>query len=548
MKIGEAIQALERSDGESTRILSSVQKGIGKPAELFSSYAQTFDQHNVLVKAQRTLGITGFRPGKAKDLILARVINGLKTQNFQVLQVFWMIYRHCVIAFLHEEQANLNKLLLETDLDNDPDSTDYLLKSIKNAAPIYDVSDTEIEDFYEFYWFERTENLSHILSESDVTMDVVEALIKKSEIGQKKQLDSLSHKLIRDEPSTETIMKIDRVKSELSSTKESIRELRADFDLESAKFEKNFVELIERRITDLEATLASSDDQEKQKQLENTVAKNQESIDRLNNRIKVLTDERKRKESKKQHPFASNPDGLIERLKYLPEARGMSTNQNALLRKILDDTNSFYVDSNIIFSIICGDLIKEGRVKEVVLTPSVLDFNNDEYEEFCSYDVLYLRNLSSTYLDGTVLPLLIKSNSEVETTFPKVFLEKDPALSPSFEARILHHSVYLSFELISQITSMALAKKQVTSTENNQILSSMYSDAAKMLSNHGIALDRLVYDSAIKIGFITSNYCSVDEAYDFSFRAIIIPCVTNVYGINKAQVVIELFNDLFPTS
>jgi len=120
LKIGEAIKAFDRSSEEEDRILKSVIHGVGKAAEVYSVYSPGCDDDLIWKKAQKILNITGFRPGKARGIILSRVDKGIKSNNPKSTLIFWMIYFNCVVTYLRKEHPNLNQLLLERDLESDP--------------------------------------------------------------------------------------------------------------------------------------------------------------------------------------------------------------------------------------------------------------------------------------------------------------------------------------------------------------------------------------------------------------------------------------------
>lgn len=542
MKIGEAIQAVRRSELETKRILSSVIEGIGKPAEIYSRYSPSHENDRVWAIAQKKMKITGFRPGKAKAVILPRVQKGIMEGNSRAIEVFWMIYFNCVVAFLRKEHANLNQLLLDRDLESDPDSTEQLLTAIKNVSVLYDVSDSQIEDLYEAYWFERIEGFKGITSQGDIDLDIVKELINKSEIKQKETLALLQKELKKAGPTSNTTLEIDNLKNEISMTANKLEVLKEGFDLEAAKIERSFAELIEGRISELERKQISNNDQVKKEQIENRVALNQENIDRLNKKIQTLTIEKERKKSSKNRSVVSNAADLTKRLNKLSEVNSFSVEHSLLLRDLLNAQGAFYIESDDVFSTICYELINENRVKEIVLSPSKYEFSEEEYEDFLSYDAIYLKNISSAFIEGTVLPVLIKSNSVINKDFPKVFVEFDSELNSVLESQIRKNSMDLTLDVLDQINELEVMKAPGSDHERRNQISSYYIDVHKVLLNYNMYLDRQIYERMIKVGQVVSEYSTDEITFNFSLMVVLIPYVHSNYGELKAQVVVELLN------
>ena len=181
MKIGDAIQTIERSEFERNRILNSISSGIGKPFEIFNTYSIRIRDQSLWASAHKRLQIKGFRPGKANDLVLSRVTRGIHDNDRKIEPIFWSLYIPSVVSYFNIEHSNLNKLLLEKDLEGDSNSTDSIVKEIMKYIASYDVVTDQIEELYELWWFERIDNLYKLFANQEVNITVVKEIISKSE-------------------------------------------------------------------------------------------------------------------------------------------------------------------------------------------------------------------------------------------------------------------------------------------------------------------------------------------------------------------------------
>ena len=239
MKIGTALQTLERSEKEGHRILNAVIEKEGKPFEIYSSFSVRCDNAKLWSKAQKVLNITGFRPGKAKSIILPRIYQQIKIGNTHAISIFWMLYKQCIVDYLNKESPNLNQLLLQREYEGDPESSKSLLKAIKDSSELYEVSNSQIEDLYEGFWFERVEDLANILSSTRINLSLVKELIHRSERSYSLNIESLRKEITDLKSRYELTANVEELTRKISSINSRVDILQKDFDLEAAKFEKH---------------------------------------------------------------------------------------------------------------------------------------------------------------------------------------------------------------------------------------------------------------------------------------------------------------------
>lgn len=545
MKIGEAIQAFNRSTEEEERILRSVINEMGKPAEIYSVYSPTCENESIWVKAQKILKVTGFRPGKAKALILSRVKTGIKNKNTKLISIFWMLYFNCVVTYLRKEHPNLNQLLLERDLESDPDSTVKIISAIKNVAILYEVTDSQIEDIYECYWFDRVDDFRSLLKQSKFDVGLVKELILASEKKQLKAVSNLEKKLKSVGISTKLQEEISSLRKSVSDVTSKIDHLKEDFELESTKIEKSFVEIVDVRISNLEKKQINSLDSEKKKKIEAKISENQESINRLNNKIEKLTAEKEKKKLVRKISFVNDPTAFSLDVRHLLNEDKFTVEHAHIIKDIIVSNGAFYLNSEDFFFSTCSKLINEGRVKEIVLTPSRLEFTDDELGLLLDYEAIYLKNISSGFIEGAVLPLVIKSNSIVDNNFPKVFLEYDQNINPSIEALIRKSTLDLSIEAISKLAAIDI-ENGISGDQRPEIsdITRYYSEVHKVLNNTGIYLEREVYERLISLGQLLTKYIHEDSALPLALRIVAIPYIESRFGKTKSQVTLELINGI----
>ncbi len=545
MKIGQAITDLDKPEEEQARIMKSVVSGVGRPSDIYSQYSPLIEEHSFWRFAQRALRITGFRPGKAKKQVLISIQNGIKNNNIQATNVFWETYLNSVITYLRKEHPNLDKLLLEQEFEADPDSSNDLIQSVKLAAPIYDVTNTQIEEFYEIYWFTRLKNLDDILKSKSVSFEVVEALISKSERTQLKRISELKAGLNKLELNKNPSLK--RIRGELVKLERKIDHIKEDLSLDVTKLEKQFLETIEYRVAELEKQNARDIESEDKRSLENIVTQNQENIDRLNKKLIQLSQEKKKRKHKNRSNFIANAREFICNIQGIYGLKDLNEKHVAVLNELLRFQGAYYVESDSIMSSFCQEQLKEKQVNELVLTPSKVEFTAHELQDFSNYDVLYLKNVSACFIEGVVIPLLLKSNSVVKNDFPKVFVETDSKLNSNIELEIRTHAIDLSYTYLKELGTVSCESELNQNSNHCDSLESKVDieELIKLFETAGVYLEYSVLNRLKHYTDILSKYTEQSELLSIALKMVAIPYIESRYGKNKVLVILELVNGLY---
>jgi len=270
------------------------------------------------------------------------------------------------------------------------------------------------------------------------------------------------------------------------------------------------------------------------------------NIDNLNKKIETLTAEKEKKRLVRKKLFVNDISSFSKNVKHIINNDKFNVFHSEVLKDTIILNGAFYIDSEKMFSSICSHLIREGRVKEIVITPSKLEFTNEEFEQFLDYEAIYLKNISAGFIEGTVIPLIIKSNSIVDANFPKVFVEYDGDINSSMEALIRKSSLDLSIETIIALTAIDSDKEGSRNEQSENFeISSYYSDVQKILNNTGVYLDREVYERLVNLGHIFVKHMNENSALPLALKIVVIPYVDSVYGKTKSQVALELINGTF---
>ncbi len=551
MKIGQAIQELNRSESEAFRIINSIVDRIGKPSEVFNKYSKLNNNKSFWKDAYKRLKITGFRPGKSKNIILTKILQGIKNNNKTCIRLFWRLYANCVVDFIINEHSNFNQLLLDKEMEGDAESTDDVVKAIMKFIALYEVGTEQIEELYEVWWFERTSNLYDILSDQELSLEIVREIVLKSERKLSREIESLDKNISKLGSTIKDSTHIEQYVKEVNNLKEYYESLKEDFDIESAQIEKRFVEIIDGKIAVIEHKIEKEDpaggSNKDDHALEDKISINEKNISRINNKIEALTKEKKHKEKarKKDRKIFNNNIPIKENLYKVFDDYNFGDNNSKLLLSILNSFNCFYVESDILFRAVAQDLISSGKIKEIIANPTMIDLsqiNNKGLEEF---DIIYIKNINSCFIEGSVIPILQRANSLVDKDFPKVFLLQDDELNPSITAKIKSHTLDLSYEWISEIKNLNITEPiKDVNLSNIEEVTSHHREMLRILENSGVKINQQIFERFVRLFHLFSFSSDERQSMMLSAQGVVFPYIRSSYGDSKAQVVIEILNGI----
>ena len=233
-KLGEFLASMSISQDEKGRLADRFTQKDSLPYTILSSKIHTINDQNFWSNVHKTLKLTGFRIGRAKDHALILALNTKDPLNdSKESRVLWRLYRRCAVTYIVDDLKNLNRLLLDEYIENiSEEETEKLFKIMVSLKDAYDVPIDEFEEFYEIWPFTRIDNLDKILDSCEISITTVTRMIEK-------QLDKFKSE-INDFSSKEDL------ENQISS-------LKGDFERELSRVNKNN----SNRIEDIKMKISS---------------------------------------------------------------------------------------------------------------------------------------------------------------------------------------------------------------------------------------------------------------------------------------------------
>ncbi len=551
MKIGDAIQTIRRSEGERERIKNSIINGIGKPFEIFNTYSVSIRDQPVWLNAHKRLKVKGFRPGKANNLIVSRVTQGIHDNDKKVEPVFWSLYISSVVDYLNKEHSNLNRLLLEKEIEGDSNSTDNIVKEIMKYIALYEVETDEIEELYELWWFERTEKLYELFSHQVLSVSVVKEIVSKSEKQRLKELENLNKKVDKLELALDKQDSKHGLEKDLKKMGLRLDDLRSDFELESARFEKKYLESLDGKIAEIEGKIDKEKDADSgdiNPELKTKISENEKNINSLNYKIEKLIAVKKEKEKSinRDGKLFKSSKTLRENVSKLFENHNFDEVHAELLRLILNTFNCFYVESDIFFRAIVQEVLQASGVREIIATPSLIDISPELFLEVEENDLIYVKNINSCFIDGFAIPLLLKSSSLIDKNFPKVFILHDSEVNSAALSKIKRHTLEISSEWLLSLRDIEILSPigNIDLSEIEEI-SESHKEFQRIFSNIGIEIDRQVFENFVRLSQVLKPFVGEEQSIYHSAGVAVFQYVRCCYGETKSQVAIDLIKGEF---
>lgn len=240
--LGDAVTDIEFSESEEARLSASFKERSGVPYKILSTKYADISKPEFWAQCMHMLAITGFRPNKAKEIVLRRVIDGTFQRGTKAHQALWRLYRTCVGLYMNTELVNLNKLLeRERIVGEKAHIASEVFREIAKKAALYDVTDEQIREFYELWGFERFEGLNQIIGERPLDLETVKHLIKA-------QIQAFSEKISSDQnPAFEQLYnKLEALEQKLEKT-----------SIDLAEFRTNLDSVVDEKITNSAASIKS---------------------------------------------------------------------------------------------------------------------------------------------------------------------------------------------------------------------------------------------------------------------------------------------------
>jgi hypothetical protein len=257
-KLGPALVHSPLSPASTERIRQRLADPESLNRAVFDTYGPRTEPCKIYMKRER---VQGFKIGSEefRKRAWARLDNYLGQPTNPRYDLTWDIYRFACVGYVNEKLTSLSRLTAEMDAPAEMTS-ENILAEICLAAFEYDVSATDVEQFYELWWLERVGNLKRFMdlcSKPDKHMEhakLIRGLTERAErmelrvAAAEGTLDDISDKInsFLDNADKEAIQIKQQVAAEIDQTKSMINArsdaLSVHFDAKHQEIETELIE------------------------------------------------------------------------------------------------------------------------------------------------------------------------------------------------------------------------------------------------------------------------------------------------------------------
>jgi hypothetical protein len=557
MKIGEAVVLIQRSKAERIRVLDSIKSKDGRPWEVFNTYAEKVSDKEYWKRTHKFLKITGFRPGRANAFVISKILNGVSSGDDKCENAFWRLYRCCVVDCMNEEHSELNSILLERDMEGNANSTEDIFKIITKYISLYSVDSSELRDLYQIWWFDRIEGLDSIVENIDINMDVIKELVSSSEKNLTKKIEKIAievqelSRLLNDNS--------EKNKQNKAKTSEEIKILKELIEEEKIKFENRISNILSGKISDIEDKI--KDTAPVETVVENVIdVKLKEVIENNRTSIKKITEELseiKIENDEKKHSYPGGTGAkdhcivdvakMSQRLREYYKMPDECNAASAVLSSLVNSFGAFYVESESLVNVLFKDFVSAGLCKEVVVDPSYVSVEFLKEIDLSGIDLLIFKNISSGFIEGYLIPTLLRGNTSIDKSFPKIVVIMDGEVSESLNSEILKHSLLFTSEFLQTIMCAKFidsTQSDLASIANEVIIDGDYEELLKILENSGVRIPIEVSERYVKFSEMLKKYIPEGDVIPVSTPTIVYSYMKYKYGTVKSETVTEVLKGI----
>jgi len=257
MKLGSAINSIEFSDTEQDRIGRALLKADTLQFNILHSRFRKINDNEFWRRAQKHLGITGFRIGTpaAQNMVLDRALNNLRRGHGPGYTDIWPLYRRCAVDYIINDLGNLNNLLLTEELvEGNGTLTEQIFRSIQSKSFFYGSSAEELRQLYDLWGFERVETFEKVLMDVGISGDLVRRLI----VGEVEKLKKETRERLDLLKAEATVARADS-KQQVAGLEEQLKGLREKLDTSLNKMRLEIADLPVPQISGLNITPTALD-------------------------------------------------------------------------------------------------------------------------------------------------------------------------------------------------------------------------------------------------------------------------------------------------
>lgn len=560
MRLGQYISDLERSSFEHKRIVDSIFTKSGRPYEIFSRYAEKIEDIEYWTKAHSALKIKGgFRPGKARHMVLEKMLHGLSINDRRTENCFWNFYRHCVVDCMEVEHNSLNQLLASCEISGHLHTTESIFTSIISNLSLYQVSDNDLLDLYEIFWFPRFDGIKELISQKPFDIDVVKKIVSQAEKKIEIKIENILKEYEEDKKllavsNKDITNKIANIHLELKGILEKIETRFNDFDRKSIKVET----IVEKEKSKIQSPLELEKVHEITRVIETRLKEKIKKIEKDLIAVSKIREAEKENEdivalsmknsrvisvATEKHIISAGLLGKI--FPDLVVKHGLEK----IVEKMLDEHDCYYVDNLNVAMALWGNKFCTENLHIISASTSLVykeDFEREVYKNNTNVkdQILVIQNFDLGFIDGYLVPLLSNQLSPLRNAISKIILIPSNNIDSRNTAKILPYAIGInaqSFDVLNRSSFHISAEGFANSlpTEDGLIItiSKDCSDLRKVLTNTGVVLPEVLFNLFCK------TYNSINEFYDaedrliISYELICLPFIKCLYGESKSEVV-----------
>ena len=245
ISLGAAVQGITFSDSEWERIASSAKSG-GLPGKILKKHALQSKVFQIVSRKMQIAGQSVGRPehtAKAIDLVITHLSDGKESTK---RKAYCDIYLDSVVYYVQNTLPKLNNLLQQAKIPEKKYSTKELFEILATKVSEFDVSADEVRELYEFWGFERDENIEELLKKC--AADNIDGRQNKRLNALDEQISEIRQQIVSQRDASSAL------NLGIEGDQKKSSQLRADLD-NQIRISQEAVTRIDKRIVELEQLL-----------------------------------------------------------------------------------------------------------------------------------------------------------------------------------------------------------------------------------------------------------------------------------------------------
>lgn len=559
MEIGTAILSLDRTQEERRRILNMILVKQGACWQLFEKYAERIDDLDLWNKTQTYLKVKGFRPGneKAKQLVIKAIHDGLQRKDTKTEQAaeqaFWRLYKRSVAYYFDSEHYSLNQLMGNNNIIGNPEDSKDIFSSIMKYVDLYDVKKESLEVLYEVCWFQRIDNFQEIISNRQLSFEVVTKMMNRL----KSQLESQIKKdenLLKDinanihNIENSQLAKNHETNLDIEAMKQKIDHLAVSFQNQLSNIVSNEIGQIKNKIEknileknqEIDPHVIRSLDQNIASKLKELELELKSKISDIESKLNGQTSISSVVKDKKTISFDEIRFG--ELFKKINPYFSASASFDKAMKAILLSNQVIIVKSYQLAQVIFESHFKQNMVEVLCATPSWLEVESlkssiknigDESEK-----ILLIQSFDLGYIESYLIPFLYLIK-ESDLHLKVVLIPYSEEMSSKILSKILNHALVIDenfFEVLNkELRDGCFELEDFLNTSINELVfqDKDSTDLRVLIKNAGANLEDGVFQVFCRHTLLFKNISVHPKHLSLSYTLVLEKYIQSRYGNSK---------------